>query len=38
MIRTRFLPIDPDKGEELRDLSRGNIEMYIANLYAAIGL
>ncbi len=38
MIRTRFLPIDPDNGEELRGLSRGNIEMYIANLDAAVVL
>jgi hypothetical protein len=38
IIRTRFFPLDPDKGEELRSLSRGNIEMYIANLEAALGL
>ena len=37
-IHTEFLPIDPDKGEELCQLSRGNIEMYIAHLEAALGL
>jgi hypothetical protein len=38
VIRTQFLPIDPEKGDELRNLSHGNIEMYIANLEAALGL
>lgn len=37
-IRTQFLPVDPDQGEELRGLSRNNIEKYIANLEAAPGL
>lgn len=38
VIRTHFVPIDPNQGDELRNLSRGNIEMYIANLEAALGL
>ena len=37
-IRTQFLPIDSEQGEELRGLSRGNIEKYISNLQAALGL
>jgi hypothetical protein len=37
-LRTHFFPLDPERGEELRGLSRGNIEMYVANLEAALGL
>lgn len=37
-IRTQFAPIDPDQSEELCSLSRGNIEKYIANLEAALGV
>jgi len=37
VIRTHFFPLDPARGEELRGLSRRNIEMYIANLEAAVG-
>lgn len=37
-IRTQFVPVDPDQAEELRGLSRGNIEKYIANLQAALGV
>ncbi|WP_311270784.1 SRPBCC family protein [Sphingobium sp. WCS2017Hpa-17] len=36
IIRTQFFPLDPERGEELRGLSQGNIEMYIANLEAAV--
>lgn len=37
-IRTQFIPVDPDQSEMLRGLSRGNIEKYIANLKAALGV
>lgn len=37
-IRTQFVPVDPDQAEELRGLSRGNIEKYIANLESALGV
>lgn len=36
VIRTHFVPIEPNQGDELRSLSRGNIAMYIANLEAAL--
>ncbi len=38
LIRTRFCPIDPAQGEQLRELSRNNIAKYIGNLEAALGL
>lgn len=38
IIRTHFFPLDPGCAGELAALSRGNIEMYIANLKAALGL
>lgn len=38
VLRTHFFPFDPARAEELRGLSRGNIEMYVANLNAALGL
>jgi hypothetical protein len=38
ILRTHFLPLDPDQGEELRRLSRGNIDMYFDNLREALQL
>lgn len=38
IIRTHFFPLDPEAGEELSKLSRGNIGMYLENLDAALGL
>ena len=38
IIRTHFFPLDPKDGEELSQLSRGNIGMYIENLESALGL
>ena len=36
VVRTRFLPLDPARGEELRGLSRGNIGLYFDNVRAAV--
>ncbi|WEJ98405.1 MAG: SRPBCC family protein [Candidatus Sphingomonas phytovorans] len=38
VLRTHFFPLDPDRAEELCVLSRGNIEMYVANLEAALNI
>ncbi|WP_422056556.1 SRPBCC family protein [Sphingomonas sp.] len=38
VLRTHFLPLDPDQGEELRRLSSGNIDMYFDNLREVLRL